>query len=212
MGRGVDLSLQRPPIIDLELPLRRSRSLPRSLRGLFRGSIPRLTSSRAASTEGRLDVWDRDDEDSRMLSDVSSTLEKTPVQGKPPKAPGRSPAGRFPSIRKSKSYHTGIGAALSGNYLDTDPTNLNTTGRPLSMVLDGIRQPISVRTPVTPAGANVTSEKEKSIMAKMRMNIPPWATSFADDVRLRQHENLAKDDRQSSSGKAIFFISILPME
>ena len=201
-----------PPIIDLELPLRRSRSLPRSLRGLFRGSILRLTSSRAASTEGRLDVWDRDDEVSLMLSDVSSTLEKTPVQGKPPKAPGRSPAGRFPSIRKSKSYHTGIGAALSGNYLDTDPPNLNTTGRPLSMDIDGIRQPIPVRTPVTPAGANVTSEKEKSIMAKMRMNIPPWATSFADDVRLRQHENLAKDDRQSSSGKAIFFISILPMQ
>ena len=191
-----------PPIIDLELPLRRSRSLPRSFRGLFRGSIPRLSSSRAASTEGRLDVWDRDDEESLMLSDVSSTHEKTPVQGKPPRGPGRSP-GRFPSIRKSKSYHTGIGAALSGGYLDTDPPNLNTTGRPMSMDLEGLRQPIPVRTPRTPAGSDVTSEKEKSIMAKMRMNIPPWASSFADDVRLRQHEKLAKDDRQSSSGKSL---------
>ena len=194
-----------PPIIDLELPLRRSRSLPRSLRGLFRGSIPRLSSSRAASTEGRLDVWDRDDEVSLMLSDVSSTHEKTPVQGKPPKAPGPSPAGRFPSIRKAKSYHTGIGAALTGQYLDTEPPNLNPTGRPQSMDLEGLRQPIPVRTPVTPKGGTLTSEKEKSIMAKMRMNIPPWATTFADDVRLRQHENLAKDDRQSSSGKIFLY-------
>ena len=196
-----------PLIIDLDLPLRRSRSLPRSLRGLFRGSIPKLTGSRAASTEGRLDVWDRDEE-SLILSEASSTPEKTLVQGKPPKAPARSPSGRFPSISKSKSYHTGIGAALSGGYLDTNPPSLNTTGRPQSVDLDGIRQPIPVCTPMTPAGPTMTSQKEESIMAKMRMNIPPWATSFADDVRLRQHENLTKDDRQSSSGNEDIFFSV----
>ena len=115
-----------PPIIDLELPLRRSRSLPRSFRGLFRGSIPRLSSSRAASTEGRLDVWDRDDEESLMLSDVSSTHEKTPVQGKPPRGPGRSP-GRFPSIRNQNHTTPESEQHCPVAIWIQIPPNLNTT-------------------------------------------------------------------------------------
>ena len=56
-----------PPVVNLSSNmsnLKRSRSLPRSLKSMFRNSVGRLvSSSRSASTEGRLDSCDYDQEE-----------------------------------------------------------------------------------------------------------------------------------------------------
>ncbi len=216
-----------PNIYDFNTSMRRSRSLPRFLRSAFKGSVGRLTGSRSASTEGRLDSW-ADEDESLLLSETesnrsarsSSTQDRnTVIRGKPPKPPTRSPA-RFPSIRKARSYHTGIGVRSTGFDVSEEgasPSHLTPRGRPKSMdILDGpasngmvpIQRPIPVQTPTTPADVNLEHltpaqrEHQRALLDRMKMNIPPWASPFADDVRFRQ-QKVMSDDRQSSSGRQI---------
>ena len=52
-----------PPMVDLDYPLRRSKSLPRSLKSMSKSLTKLFSHSRSASTEGRLDSKSEDDVD-----------------------------------------------------------------------------------------------------------------------------------------------------
>jgi hypothetical protein len=173
-----------PPEVDLHHPLRRSKSLPRSLRSL-RGSTGRLNTSRSASTEGRLDAWS-EEEDHHVDSDTQEL-----VRGKPPKPP-LSVTNRLSRPMHRSRSHT---ASLSTSTF-TDPWP--TPGRPRSMNL-GQRQPIPVAPPTTPStDSHMTGSESLSSQMNIPAGQPAW-TAFAADVKLRQQAAI-KDDRQSSSG------------
>ena len=181
-----------PPMIDLNVPLRRSRSLPRSLKSVMRDTSSfRLNSRRSASTEGRLDGWTEEELTERDIPWV---------RGKPPAAPAR--AIKAPRIPRSRSQ-TMTRRRSAYHQVDSSDDSSTTAGpaRPhslrTSLSQGQLRAPIPVCMPTTP-----TSTESLADTTQHRMNIPAGGAAWEPfaSVRLRTPKGGPPDDRQSSSG------------
>ena len=184
-----------PPMIDLNVPLRRSRSLPRSLKSVMRDPGIKLgpgAAARSASTEGRLDGWTEEELDERQIPWV---------KGKPPAPPRAARTARLPRSRSQV-----VTSRRVSSYVDTSDDS--STGHPRSHALRAslshshLRVPIPVSMPTTPSSESLTSAA--TIDSQNRMNIPAGGAAWGPfaSVKLRQHaKGTPVDDRQSSSGR-----------
>ena len=163
-----------PFVVDFGGTLRRTRSLPRSLKSVRdpSGRLHNQQGSRSASAEGILECWSEEEE----------RVESPPVKGKPPRPRGPTTPSNFLRIRRSQSQGSSLRAS---QYME------GRLERPQSLDLTP-PQAIPVATPTTPScpssGMNILPGQ------------PAWA-AFAADVRLRERSgDKGREDRQSSSG------------
>ena len=212
-----------PPVINIDLPFRRSRSLPRCLRvfNAMNAPVAQTWSTRSASTEGRLDTAG-DEVDGRSISSRSSVSRDFASRSSvsrdvPPRStaprdltPHRSTGAlaerrssekikRFPSIRRcqSSSVSLRMAGSLNRNLASASPEPARGNQRPKSMdvsTLMSLIQPIPVATPTTPADALRKQSTPSNPAGQMEV---PWAGSLTN-VRLRPS---ADKERESSSGK-----------
>jgi len=179
-----------PPVVDLAYPMKRARSLPRSLKSTARLVNDRLEfdRERSASTEGRLDT---------RTEEQLDTMPVKPANGQK----GTKERSKMP---RSVSHN----AALSGS------TFVDHLSRPKSMevgpqAFSGTLYPGSVSSQTAPSSESVTSsftqDSHMTTSKHIHINIPdkPWTKPFAK-VKLRfrrKQKHEVKDERQSSSGK-----------
>ena len=215
-SKGCDLWAQGrprspgPPVIIIDLPFRRSRSLPRSLRVLHAMSPPsQIWSTRSASTEARLDTAG-DEPDGHSLSSRSSGSYDIPSRSGTARrdmTPHRSTGTlvdrgssekikRFPSIRRCQS--SSVSLRIAGNLHNQSSCPVQPGQRPKSMDVSAMMsliQPIPVATPMTPADSIQVDRRPPRGLDKQRIQVP-WAGSLTN-VRLRAS---ADKERESSSG------------
>ncbi len=200
-----------PPVVDLGMPIRRSRSLPRSLRAAKKEAVMAVSQNptRSVSTEGRLDR--HDEENILKLIKVS---QKTRTDKEEPQKPKRKGPKEYIKsklrLSRSRSQQSNLQmstSAGSGTSLNRPKSMDLQTSRSTSAV--NIRHPIHVRSPTVPPSQNSAMsagmEPSTSGGRHVHINIPdkPWTEPFAT-VKLRGSRRKpgtwGKEERHSSSG------------
>lgn len=179
-----------PPVVNLNIPLKRSRSLPRSLKSVMQQGTgtSNFAASRSASTEGRLDA--QSDENISTVKRTSSFQYE-----------GKSTI--KPNIPRSLSHNVNVSCSTFVDNLDRTKSMEIFPHTSLGNDTSHHHTPRSI--PQTPTSTdNITSTPSENSCSSIHIHIPekPWTKPFAD-VKLRVNRKLkhpVKDERQSSSG------------
>ena len=181
-----------PPIVDLTSnypTVKRSRSLPRTLKSAFHRSMTRLT-SRSASTEGRLDSCNDESDDASEQQDLSPNEHIAHVvHHRPPPHKGK-----FNRMVRSKSHH---GCSTFTESETVEPRRRNGSVELLATPGGSSTRGLSAVPVSTPSMPSTSA-------SSLPMPQPVWYT----DVKLRDSKSTLRegDDRHSSSGKFSLFM------